>query len=192
MIVAQETRKEVIIKEAARLFRAKGFKATTMRDLAEAVGVEAASLYNHIRNKQEILQHICFQLAEAHKTSLEKIGPLKASPIDKIEALLHAHLSVNTTMPEIAAVAQEEWKHLDKPARYRFSTDRKAYEDTLMQWILEAMNRSQIPPMNPRIVLYTLISALEWPHQWYRQEGEITAEEVENAIIALIMHGLKK
>jgi AcrR family transcriptional regulator len=53
------TRKEVILRKASSLFRMKGFAVTSMRDLAESVGVEAPSLYNHIGSKAELLQDIC-------------------------------------------------------------------------------------------------------------------------------------
>jgi len=53
------TKKEVIIEKASKLFKEKGFGASSMRDLAIHVGVEAASLYNHIQSKSEILQAIC-------------------------------------------------------------------------------------------------------------------------------------
>ena len=52
------SKKDIIIKKAALLFRTKGFNAASMRELAEAVGVEAPSLYNHIGSKSELLQAI--------------------------------------------------------------------------------------------------------------------------------------
>ena len=58
------TRKDVIIRKASALFRTKGFTATSMRDLAISVGVEAPSLYNHIGSKSELLQDICFKIAD--------------------------------------------------------------------------------------------------------------------------------
>ena len=70
------SKKQVIIGKAARLFREKGFAATSMRDLAEEVGVEAASLYNHIQSKAEILQDICFRTANLLTSHLEKIRNL--------------------------------------------------------------------------------------------------------------------
>ena len=69
------SKKEFILLKAAAMFREKGFSATSMRDLAEAVGIEAASLYNHIQSKAEMLQEIIFRISNdcnIHLDSLEK------------------------------------------------------------------------------------------------------------------------
>ena len=57
------SKKDVITQKASALFRKKGFTATSMRDIAEAIGVEAPSLYNHIESKNAILKDICFRIA---------------------------------------------------------------------------------------------------------------------------------
>ena len=67
------TRKDVIVSKAAILFREKGFKAASMRDLAESVGVEAASLYNHIKSKTELLHELCFSVANRFLQKLDEI-----------------------------------------------------------------------------------------------------------------------
>src|SRR6478735_5765639 len=86
------TRKDVIIAKAAKLFREKGFSATSMRDLAEHVGVEAASLYNHISSKAEILQEICFKTANKFLSHIEAIDNSPIDSIAKIEAVLRFHV----------------------------------------------------------------------------------------------------
>src|SRR3954466_14683594 len=86
------TKKEAILDEAAKLFYEKGFSATSMRDLAEKVGVEAASLYNHIQSKSELLQEICFKVANEFMTNIKTTDASSINAIDKINALLRFHI----------------------------------------------------------------------------------------------------
>ena len=78
------SKKELILRKAAAMFREKGFAATSMRDLAETVGIEAASLYNHIRSKNEILEAICFDVANIFNTNIEIVEAGHQKAISKI------------------------------------------------------------------------------------------------------------
>ncbi|MFZ1585299.1 MAG: TetR/AcrR family transcriptional regulator, partial [Saprospiraceae bacterium] len=59
-------RRDHILSEAAKIIKAQGYAGATMRDIAEAVGVEVSSLYNHISSKQEILSSICFSIGQEY------------------------------------------------------------------------------------------------------------------------------
>ena len=82
------SKKDVIITKAASLFRTKGFSAATMRELADAVGIEAPSLYNHIGSKSEILQAICFKVAGEFTTQLAAAEIQAVSNSNKIELII--------------------------------------------------------------------------------------------------------
>src|ERR1041384_8313480 len=87
------SKKELILKKAALMFREKGFAATSMRDLAETVGIEAASLYNHIRSKNEVLEAICFDVANRFNTNMDAIEISQSDSISKLETLLRFHIN---------------------------------------------------------------------------------------------------
>jgi AcrR family transcriptional regulator len=68
------SRKEQIIQKAAKLFKEKGFEAASMRDIAGELGIEAASLYSHIKSKDEILETICFRMADELLKAIEEVN----------------------------------------------------------------------------------------------------------------------
>ena len=74
-----------ILKEAAKLFKNKGFGGTSMRDLAAALGMEAASIYYHIGSKDEILEKICFEVAHNYLSHLDEIENEDQSFLEKIK-----------------------------------------------------------------------------------------------------------
>src|SRR5436853_2514772 len=109
-----ETRKDQIRQKAQTLFRERGYAATSMRDLAETMGIEAASLYNHIASKEEILQQICFSMAEMFFTSFEN-SVTASNPTERLRCAIEAHLRVIAANADASAVFLHEWRHMGEP-----------------------------------------------------------------------------
>lgn len=97
-------RKQQIIEKATQLFQKQGYAATSMRDLAGYIGIEAASLYSHIKSKEEILQTICFQMANDFFQSIEAIELEKLGADDKLKKAVISHVIVLTKDSAASAV----------------------------------------------------------------------------------------
>ena len=87
-------RKEQIHSTARNLFREKGYAATSMRHLAAELGIEAASLYSHIKSKEEILQQICFELAEEFLSATEELQKKKLPAKELLREAVSAHIRI--------------------------------------------------------------------------------------------------
>ena len=101
-------KKEIIKNSAAKLFKEKGYSAASMRELASAVGVEAASLYNHINSKSEILQEICATVADRFISNIAEVEKLNEKAIVKLEKLLRFHISEMLDQYEEVYVSDRE------------------------------------------------------------------------------------
>src|ERR1700755_1396760 len=121
------SKKDTIIEKASKLFREKGFGAASMRDLAENVGVEAASLYNHIQSKAEILQPICFKVANEFMTTVEKVDVTPQPTLRKMEAIIRLHIRMMLEQYEYVYIADHEWRHLPEPYLSNFLNQRRSY-----------------------------------------------------------------
>lgn len=185
------TKKEVIIAKAARMFREKGFAATSMRDLAENVGVEAASLYNHIQSKAEILQDICFRVANLLTANLEKVETGKANAIEKIKALLRMHIDQMVNNHDEAHVADREWRHLTEPYLSNFKTQRRGYRQRLADIIQEGIEKKEIKPIDSATAVLIMLHAISGIESWHRSEQKISQQQLEANMIIILVEGLK-
>ena len=87
----KSAKKELILTTAAAMFRERGFAASSMRDLAEKIGIEAASLYNHIQSKAQILEEIVDGVSEECKVHLDNLEKSNSTSLEKIESLIRFH-----------------------------------------------------------------------------------------------------
>ena len=184
------TRKEVIVSKAATLFREKGFKAASMRDLAEAVGVEAASLYNHIKSKTEILHELCFSVANRFLHKIDEVEAENTSSINKIEKLLRFHINEMIHHYEEVYVSDREWKHLSDPYLSNFQNQRRIYRKRFAAIIETGIYHQEIKKIDAPTAVLIMLHAISGIESWHRPTQKINAEELEENMISILVGGL--
>ena len=186
------TKKEVIIEKASKLFREKGFGAASMRDLAEHVGVEAASLYNHIQSKSEILQTICFKVANEFMTNLEQVEASTLPTIRKMESIIRLHIRMMLDQYEYVYISDHEWRHLPEPYLSNFLNQRRNYRKRLGDIIEEGITRGEVKAIDPYTAVLVILSAVSGIDSWHRSRKTTSAEALESNMVKYLIEGLKK
>ncbi len=184
------SRKEVIVAKAAALFREKGFKAASMRDLAEAVGVEAASLYNHIKSKTELLHELCFGVANSFMHKIEEIEYKKISAIEKVEELIRFHINEMINNYEEVYVSDREWKHLSDPYLSNFQNQRRMYRKRFAAIIEAGIRNKEIKNIDAPTAVLILLHAIGGIESWHRSTKKISAEALTENMITILVGGL--
>jgi AcrR family transcriptional regulator len=184
--------RQLILDEAARLFKERGFGSSSMRDLGARVGLDAASMYNHIKSKDEILEIICFQVSDTYIAQLTEVEQMEATYLEKITELLRRHVRLMTKNGAAVSVANNEWKALTEPRLAEFKQARKRYEKSFAALIEQGIAAGELQAVNVSVALFTLLSAVRWVELWYRPSRSLSAAELEADLITMLLDGLKK
>ena len=190
MEAIKSTRKIEMVQLAASLFRKKGYFATSMRDLANHLGIEAASLYSHIRSKEELLENICFRLGAELLESLDRIESGSLTYSQQLEFAIQSHLAVITRSPDEAQVFLLEYKHLTEPRLSAFLKMRKEYELRFRIILRQGMQQGEFRRADEKMVTLTLLSALNSTPTWFRSDKGMNAEQVSAVLTDLLIQGL--
>jgi AcrR family transcriptional regulator len=184
------SRKDQIETIATALFKERGFSATSMRDLAREVGIEAASIYAHVRSKEEILKAVCFKMAYEFFGELEQIEQQHQSYNAKLRQLIAAHVNIITRNVAASAVFQNEWRHLSEPYLTDFRQLRENYEQRLRTLIQQGIQTGEFVPADERFITRTLLASLNGIPQWYQLDGALNSEEIAQSLADLFLNGL--
>jgi len=185
------SRKQQIESTATSLFKSKGFSATSMRDLANALGIEAASIYSHIKSKEEILQRVCFRMANEFFEALDAADAPEATATEKLRRAIHAHVQVLTQNTAASAVFLHEWRHLSEPFHSTFLALRDKYEAHFREIIRSGIQSAEFTVPDEKFAALTILSSLNWIHTWYKPEGKMTPTEIADNLSEMLLNGLK-
>lgn len=184
-------RKESISACAARLFRKRGYQATSMRDIAEAEQIKAASIYNHFKSKQEILSSLLLRMAHLFTQGMRVVRTSGADPLTQLEQLVRLHVRLTVEHTDAIALIAGEWIHLEAPHLQQYREMRDAYENDFKDVIELGKKAGVIKPVDTDIALFAILSSLRWLYSWYSRNRGYEPEKLAEQMIATLLGGIK-
>jgi TetR/AcrR family transcriptional regulator, cholesterol catabolism regulator len=184
-------RKKLIMAKSAELFRIKGYSATSMRDIADVVGMEAASLYNHIRGKGELLKEIIFTIAGNCNNHLDDLLQTGKTPSEKVENLIRFHVQLMITRFDEYYVMTHDWRLLEEPDLAEFAHSRRNYVQQMEAIISEGIERKEFKNIIPYVAVLNILSSVMGLEFWQRSQKRYSDHDMEENIVLHLLSGLK-
>jgi len=186
------SRKEQIIQKALEIMKERGFSGLTMRDLAKSLGMEAASLYNHIASKDDLLERVCFGIATQLEEGILEVNDVYFNAVERLESAVRSHVNVLTQNLDASFVFVHEWRYLSTEAKSAFIKRRNQYEKEFRKIIQLGIYEGAFEEVDPKFAVITLLSALNSLVDWYNKDGDLSPEDVSNHLFEFVCKAVDK
>lgn len=184
-----------ILREALALFAHRGFHGTSIRDIAEAVGVQTATLYGHFGSKEAILEELLVVGHEIYEAALaaaaEAAGP---TPTDQLVAVVRANVLHHIRYAMVAVVSNGELHSLTPAAAVRVTALRQVGENLIVRIIEAGAADGSFAPLDPAVTMAALGSMGLRVANWYPGRLDTGPEELADlyAEMALRLVGARR
>ena len=182
--------REEILAAAAQIIREKGFHATSMQDLAEAVNLQKASLYHHVSSKQEILLALLDQALDLLIERMDNIIEQKLEPDEKLRKAISVYLSSLIEQRDLSSVLLLEHRSLEPVFRKRHIPRRDKLESLWRDVFQEGMEEGVFYASSAALTARTVLGVLNWTITWYRENGTLKPEELAEFYSDFFLRGL--
>jgi len=179
-----------MFRTIAQLFRDRGFDATSVSDIARALGLTKAGLYHHFDSKEALLFEI--MMFGLDKVRDEVILPVRAisDPEERLRQLITRHARITTRGQGAVAHLQDEIRALPPPARKQVEHRMRVYFDLVRGTLEELQAAGRLCDVDPTVATFSLIGMILWLPRWFRQDGRLTQDHVAENIANLALGGL--
>lgn len=184
-------RRGAILDAAKRLFAARGYHATSMRDIAAALDLQGGSLYSHITSKEDLLWEIVNCAADSFIDRAAAVSLAEPDPAVRLRRLVEEHIAYMAGDIDNAIVFHHEWRFLSPARRDAIVQRRRAYEAYFRQAVEDGIRTATFAAEDARFATLLVLSAANWLYQWYRAEGPLSADAISARFNRLIERALR-
>jgi AcrR family transcriptional regulator len=179
-----------VYRTAAQIILRKGYDATSINDIANALGMTKAGLYHYINGKKELLFDIMnFGLDELDE---EVVTPARAiaDPSTRLRFIIASHAQLVTRGQGAITILVDEITALT-PAQNRVITRRKREYFNLLRGVLDELKTAgKLHDVDTTAATFSLLGMINWLSRWFRQDGDLTQEQVAEQIVKIALGGL--
>lgn len=175
-------RESEILAAAAKAFREKGYHGTSVRDIAESVGLLKGSLYHYIRSKEELLARLFEGALGGTMTDLEAIAARDARPSERLREMVRAYVDAVTANLDAVAIYLREWRALPAPELARVRARRRAMRTLFEDVIAEGIRTKEFVPGDAKLSALAILGMCNWIYEWYRPRGRLRAPQLADEL----------
>ncbi len=181
-----------IFAEAVRIFREKGYHATSMQNIADAVGLQKGSLYHYISSKEELLFKIFERSTGALTQQLETIIASSETPSAKLCAAIQAHLTALCEQLDVYSVYISERRALNNRYHAQVRAEGEKHARLLEQIIQQGIASKEFRATDPKMAAHAILGMCNWLYQWYSPDGRLTPQAIAAIFSDLVLGGLQR
>jgi AcrR family transcriptional regulator len=185
----RELKREAVLRTALEFFNEKGFHATSLDDVADALNVTKPTIYHYFSNKDEILFECCRRGIESIREAGAAVEKQGGSGMERLKAHMRNYAIV-MTQDFGMCVTRTADHELSKESRARFHALKRQTDATIRGVIEDGMRDGSIAKGDARLMTFTLTGALNWIARWYDPKGPLTPEEIADGCVATLVQGL--
>jgi AcrR family transcriptional regulator len=179
-----------IYRTAAQLICEKGYDATSMSEIADALGITKAGIYHYIAGKQDLLFGIMsygMDLLEEHVITPTR-AIAEAEP--RLRAIVRSHALLITRGTNAVTILMDEVAGLTAAHRRKIIQRKRSYMDYVRETLTQLQAEGKLRDVDLTVATFSLFGMVLWLSRWYRRGGRLTNEQVAEEITKLVLGGL--
>lgn len=187
------TRRDELLQIAAELFATKGFKNTTVRDIADAAGILSGSLYHHFDSKESMVDEILSSFQDELFGKYAEILASKADPRAMLEAAVRVSFEAIDRYRNAVAIFQNEADYLGTSDRFSYLADRNGQSREVWLTMLRAGVRSGAirTDLDTELVYRFIRDSIWVTVRWYQPGGKLSHDELADQYLTVLLGGIR-
>jgi AcrR family transcriptional regulator len=183
-------RRAEICRTAAQIIRKQGYDATSVRDIARALGMTKAGLYHYISGKEALLFEIMNfgmdQIAD------EVVAPTRdlRDPAERLRQIMIRHARISTRAHGAVSQLADELRALPPAARKKVKLRMRAYFELVRGTLAELKRAGRLRQVDLTVATFAVLGMILWQSRWFRQDGRLSADQVAVEVAELALAGL--
>jgi TetR/AcrR family transcriptional regulator, cholesterol catabolism regulator len=183
--------RDQILDSAAQIFCEKGYHGASMADIAQAVGLQKATLYHHFSSKQEILAELLDSALTLVTKNLAQVVKEDLPVEAKLRQAIRDYLQVICEKGNLSSVLIMEYRSLEKDLYQDHVRNRDRFEKMWRDLVQQGVDSGQFRSENVPMTIWALLGVMNWTINWYRPGGRLTSEDIADQFTGLFLEGIR-
>lgn len=186
----KEVTKARIVKVATDRFCRDGFVKASIRDIVKDAKITNSTIYLHFKSKDEILygiiRDIGDKLIEIHEKAIEE----HKDPVDCLKAMIEGQVRLAREKPKEVKIFVEEQYQLSRNLRRKARAHQRRLYDVFLEKVSDAEKEGFLNNVNKAVATFSIIGVMSWVNRWYKEDGELSIQEIATELVKLLFGGL--